>query len=58
MNEPQLIRWSSGNKVIQRSTHHKDMYIINHDDGSFHTVYSSYDLMLTKYPINGRRSKV
>jgi len=54
MNEPQLIRWKSGDKVIHRSKHHKDLYIINHDDGRFHTMYSSHDLMINKYAINGR----
>jgi len=54
MNETQLIRWNSGNKVIHRSKHHKDLYIINRGDGRFHTIYSSYDLMINKYAINGR----
>jgi len=53
----QPIRWNSGDKTIHRSVHHHDLYIINHADGSFHTVSSSYDLMIRKYPTDVKRSK-
>ena len=46
--------WHCGDKTIQRSQVHDEMYIVNHPDGTFHTVRSSHDLMKTKYPPNGK----
>ena len=44
--------WASGDLTICLSTHHKDMHIVNHPDGKYHSLTASNDYMLTKYPPN------
>jgi hypothetical protein len=55
----QMINWKSGDKTIQRSLQHTELFIVNHADGTFHAMRSGYDLMQTKYPVNtvAKRSK-
>jgi hypothetical protein len=45
------MRWSSKGKTISKSTHHTDMFIIEHGDGTFHNVSASHEKMVEKYPV-------
>jgi len=52
----EISRWQSKGKTISRSVSHKDMFIIEHENGTWHNVSSSLDIMLRKYPVeNGNR---
>lgn len=40
-------KYSSKGKIISRSTHHNDMWIIDLPDNTFYTIYMSEKLMLS-----------
>ncbi len=44
-------KWVSKGKTISKSTHHTDMFIIEHADGTWHSVTSSHQIMVDKYPV-------
>lgn len=57
MKQPQSVtgpqKWKTHNGiVIAKSKEHTDLFIINHADNRFHTVTSSFPVMLKKYPDN------
>lgn len=45
-------RWESTNGIrVCLSTFHKDMHIVNHPDGKFHSITASNESMVAKYPV-------
>lgn len=52
LNAPR--KWHSKGKTISQCLSHKDLFIVDHEDGTFHSVSSSVDIMLAKYPENSK----
>lgn len=46
----QLTRWTSRGRLINKSSHHTDMYIVESGDGTFHTMISGHETMLANNP--------
>jgi hypothetical protein len=46
-------KWLTSNGTkISKSAHHKEMYIVDHTNKSFHTIHSIDVTMMEKYPIS------
>lgn len=49
-NTTQKNKWQSNGATISKSRHHSDLYIVDHNNGTFHSVSSTQEIMLKKYP--------
>lgn len=55
-NNPQ--RWTSRGRQISKSLYHRDTYVIDNNDGTFHFINTSEEVALKMWPEDKKKGEV